>query len=175
MKLWASLKEAFCTKGGSFQRINGIENMNMFRQDLQTVLFPLSPLEVFCLFPVPSFPTILCTTKAKLLTVWGSFLPCPQGVTSWREWPRGGLGGGRHCLVPFFELFVSSMSRFSIFFNPFLSRIPFLRFYPLSGSQLFHLSANGLLKWGIVPGLGYQKWDFVSVLGSLLNCCTALR
>ena len=37
------LKEAFCPKGGSFQKINGIENMNMFRQDLQPVLFILSP------------------------------------------------------------------------------------------------------------------------------------
>ena len=33
------LKEAFCLKGGSICRVNDIENMNIFRQDSQTVLF----------------------------------------------------------------------------------------------------------------------------------------
>ena len=35
------LKETFCPKGGSSYRISGIENMNIFRQDVQTVLFIL--------------------------------------------------------------------------------------------------------------------------------------
>ena len=41
-------------------------------------------------------------------------------------------------------------------------------------SQLFHFSALGLPKWGIVSTLGCQKRDFVSTLGSIFNCCTAL-
>ena len=33
------LKEASCPTGGSIYRVNGTENMNIFRQDSQTVLF----------------------------------------------------------------------------------------------------------------------------------------
>ena len=39
-------------------------------------------------------------------------------------------------------------------------------------SQIFHLSALGPSECGIVSALGCQKWDFVSVLGSIFNCST---
>ena len=60
--------------------------MNMFRQDLWTDLFILSPLEVLRPFPVPFFPTTLRTTKAEPL-FGGSFLSCPRGSpVAWWEW-----------------------------------------------------------------------------------------
>ena len=45
--------------------------MNMLRQDLQTVLFILSPLEVLRPFPVPSSPTTLHTAKGEPVTLFG--------------------------------------------------------------------------------------------------------
>ena len=65
------LKEAFCPKGRSFRRVNRTENMNMLRQDLQTVLFILSPLEILRPFLLSSFPTIPRTTKAEPVTFCG--------------------------------------------------------------------------------------------------------
>ena len=41
-------------------------------------------------------------------------------------------------------------------------------------SQVFHLSALGLSKSGIVSALGCQKGDFVSAPDKIFNCCTAL-
>ena len=63
------LKEDFCPKGGSIYRVNGIENMNIFRQDLQTVLFTLKSFERS--LPLPS--AILRTTKAEFVTLACSF------------------------------------------------------------------------------------------------------
>ena len=65
------LKEAFCPKGGSFQRINGTENMNMFMQDLQT------PLEVPRPLPVPFSPTILRDRDLRFLNASEIFLLDP--------------------------------------------------------------------------------------------------
>ena len=68
--------------------------MDMFRQDLQTVLFILSPLEVLRPFPVPSVPTTLRTTKAEQSLFTGSFLPCPRGPPLREDDRRGGGGEG---------------------------------------------------------------------------------
>ena len=59
----------FCLKGGSFKRINGIENMNVFRQDSETVLFIRKSFGGRPL-PHPStiFLAILHATKAGLVT-----------------------------------------------------------------------------------------------------------
>ena len=69
--------------------------MDMLRQDLQTVLFMLSPLEVLHPFPVPSSLTILRTTKGEQF-----FCPAPEG-SPFTE----GDGGRRHFLSPVFRTF----------------------------------------------------------------------
>ena len=54
--------------------------MNMLRQDLETVLFILSTLEVLRPFPVPPSPTILHSTKAELVTfLQAVFFALPRG------------------------------------------------------------------------------------------------
>ena len=65
--------------------------MNMLRQDLQTVLFTLSPLEVLRPFPVPSSPTILRTAKGEPVTFWRQFFALPpRGHISERVTEGGG-------------------------------------------------------------------------------------
>ena len=54
--------------------------MNILRQNLETVLFILSPLEVLHPFPVPSYPTILSATKGEPVTFAGSFCPFLEGL-----------------------------------------------------------------------------------------------
>ena len=77
----------------------------MFRQDLETVLFVLSALEVLRPFSGPSSPTILHTIKAELVTSTGQFsLPCPGG-SPYRESDRGGGGGFPTLLGPVFRSF----------------------------------------------------------------------
>ena len=97
--------------------MNDTENINVLRQDMHTVLFFLSPLEVLRCFPVPSSLTILRTSKGEPVNFCGQFFALP---------PRGHLlqmvTGGHFlgsvfrtfCLpwVSFFTFFISSRSHF---------------------------------------------------------------
>ena len=104
----------------------------MLRQDMQTVLFILSPLEVLRPFPVPSSLTIPRVTKGEPVTFCGQFFALP---------PRGHLlqrvTEGATLFRSRFSNFLSALGLvFQIFYPP---KVSFLSFYPLSRSQFIKM------------------------------------
>ena len=66
--------------------------MDMFRQDLQTVLFILSPLEALRPFPVPSFPEHATYHQSRAVTFYRQFFALPPGGHLLERVTGGGTG-----------------------------------------------------------------------------------
>ena len=92
------LKQAFCPNGRKLlTNISGIENMNSLGKTCKLFYSFSGPLEVLHPFPVPSFRTILRTTKAEPVTFGGQVFPAPLD-SYLRE-------GSRHFLLLVFRTF----------------------------------------------------------------------
>ena len=94
--------------------------MNMLRQDLQTFLLILSPLEVLHPFPILSSPTILRTTKGKSVTFLETVLCLVPEELSLREGDGGrGYDTFRSCFTNFLSVLglVFQRSHFKVFIH----------------------------------------------------------
>ena len=152
----------------------------MLRQDLQTALFILSPLEVLRPFPGPSSPTILRTTKGDPVTFCGQFfaLSSRGGVSPFTE----GDGVVRHFLGPVFRTYI--LSALGLVFQIFYpQKVPFLSIYPLSRYQFIKMRYR-VCSWvskmrfcvrSIVSPPSIRHLLSCGTIGSLFNCCTTLR